>query len=342
MSEGPASLFRMAWFKILLACVGAVVIGILAFYGYQYYLGKTLSEKLPEAGSTVMFSDRGTAETFSMTQFSFTQVPPERVGDMLILESKQSPGVEGEYIVLAQKEGVSGTMLAKKSTNGLEILLDDGTNKSDLLVTPEGVAVYAVTTAPTYLPEDIAAPTSQDEPAESAEEEIGSADGPVVLSAQASGMASAGTLGGLFAFNLQNKKLNALGAGKSPRLSEAGSVLAIGPEGVVEVEALSGSRYVVVQYRGGDATGSALSDNGSIAALRRDGSSTVEFFRVSGSRGVYLGQIFSASPMYGTAILGEEHIFVRTGKGTVALYALSDDPSAVQPNFAELGLLLPN
>ncbi|MBY0538822.1 hypothetical protein K2P56_00110 [Patescibacteria group bacterium] len=342
MSEAPASLFRMAWVKILLALVVAVILGVIAYYGYQYSLRSNLSEKLPETGSTVMFSDQGIAERFAMTQFSFTQIPPERVGDTVILESKPSPTVTGEEIVLMQKDGVPGIMLGTKNKSEISVLLDDGTNKSDLLVTPEGIAVFAVSARPALLPED---PKPEDtslpvDTSESEVEEVGSADGPVVLSAFVAPPVT--SAGGLFAFNLQSKKTVPLGAGKSPRLSELGGVLAVSPEGVVEVNPFTGERVIVVQYRGGDAAGSALSNDGSIAALRRDNSSTVEFFRISGMRGVYLGQIFSSSPMYGTAILGEEHIFVRTGKDTVALYALSDDPSAVQPNFAQLGLLLPN
>lgn len=342
MSEGPASLFRVAWFKIVIAAIVAVLLGVIAFYGYQYYLQKNLSEKLPESGSTVMFSDRGMAETFSMTQFSFTQVPPEKVGDILILESKQSPMDADEQIILAQKEGGFGVMLAKRKDAGIEVLLDDGTNKSDLLVTPEGVAVFAVATQPAFLPDDIEVPGEEEDLNESDEVEEGSATGPVVISVPRTEPVAATAVGGLFAFDLKSEKTISLGAGKSPRLSELGSVVAIAPEGVVDIDAVSGARFTVVQYRGGDAAGSALSEDGSIAALRREGSSTVEFFRVSGMRGIYLGQIFSVSPMYGTAILGEEHIFVRTGKDTVALYALSDDPTTVQPNFAELGLLLPN
>lgn len=342
MSEAPASLFRMAWVKMLLALIVAVVLGVIAYYGYQYYLGQNLSEKLPETGSTVMFSDQGIAETFAMTQFSFTQVPPERIGDTVILESKPSPTETGVDIVLIQKDGARGVVLAKKSAQGIEVLLDDGTNKSDLVVTPEDIAVFAVSTRPALLP---AKPEPEDpsqpvDTSESEEEVIGSADGPVVIEIPSAPPAT--SAGGLFAFGLQNKKLTSLGLGKSPRLSDIGSVVAVGPEGVVDVNPFTGLRSTIVQYRGGDAPGSALSNNGSIAALRRDGSSTVEFFRIANMRGIYLGQIFSVSPMYGTAILGEEHIFVRTGKDTVALYALSDDPSAVQPNFAELGLLMPN
>lgn len=342
MIGNAASILNIAWVKLLLACIGAVVIGFLAYVGYQYAIGKNLSEKLPTAGEKVVFSDRGMAETYEMTEFSFTEIPPEVVAGMTLLESKSVPTGKGQSVVIAKKPETTSMLLGLRTGDEIASLLDDGTNKSDLVVTQEGIAVFAVAARPTFFPEDVASVSNDDADSNEPDEE-GSAMGPVVIPiTKATPAESSTSLGGLYAFDLETKKVLFLGSGKSPRLSPSGSILAIGTEGVVDIDPITGSRIVVISYRDGDAPGSSLSSDGSIAALRRDGSATVEFFRVTDSRGVYLGQIFSSSPMYGTAVLSEEHIFVRTGKDTVSLYALTDDSTTVQPRFAELGLLLPN
>ncbi len=345
MPEGRTSWFSPAWVKILLALIGAVLIGVFAYYGYQYYLLQNLSEKLPDSGETIAFTDRGIADTFLMSEFSFNRAVLERVGDVTILESRDMPQNAGKRVVLAQKDNTSGVILGVVSAGVFEALLSDGTNKSDLAVTADGTAVFAVAARPAFFPEDIPAAAADDTKDSTEPDEVGSAEGPVkLIVAPVSDVRekNVSTPGGIFAFDINDKKLRSLGRGKSPRPYGSDAVIAIASEGVVVVDVGDGSRVTLISYRGGDASGSALSPNGTIAALRREGSSTVEFFRIAGGMGVYLGQIFSASPMYGTAILGEGHIFVRTGKDTVALYALSDNVSAVTPQFAELGLLMPN
>lgn len=342
MSEGPASLFRMAWFKILVACIVAALIGIVAFYAYQQYLKQDLSEKLPETGTPIAFTERGVADTFLMSGFSFNRAPRERVGDVSILESKELPTDANVRVVLAERDGVSGVVLGTVTGGVFEALLENGTNKSDLVVTKDGIAVFAVATQPAYFPEEVSAPDVASDDTDSSEpDEVGSVDGPVAVSESFAEDAYS-TSGKLFAFDIGTKKLYSLGLGKNPRSYGPDAIVAIAPEGVVVVNAISGSRAVLISYRNGDAHGSTLSPNGTIAAVRREGSPTVEVFRVTDGMGIYLGQIFSTSPMYGTAILGEGHIFVRTGKDTVALYALSNDVAAVQPHIAELGLLMPN
>jgi hypothetical protein len=339
------SFFRMAWVKVLLAVIGAIVIGFIAYAGYQYSLGKDLSEKLPQTGETIAFTDSGIAEMYLMSEFSFSKAPLERIEGISVLESVILPGSKDSRIVLGQKDGTRGVILGSIKGGSLEVLLADGTNKSDLVVTPEGIAVFAVQNRPALFPEQIPTPVASDDTDSAEPEETGSASGPVPLIIE-SGIENAedtpSISGGLFGYNLETKELYSLGAGKSPRAYGPNAVIAIAPEGVVVVDSLTASRVALISYRGGDSHGSALSPNGTIAAVRREGSATVEFFRITDGMGIYLGQIFSASPMYGTAILGEGHIFVRTGKDTVALYTLSEDVSTVQPHIAELGLLMPN
>lgn len=334
-----------AWIKIILAALGAVVIGFLAFLGYQYSLVKDLSEKLPSKGETISFTERGVAETFLMSQFSFAKAPLEHVQDTVILESVKDPSDSESQIILGQKNGVEGVVLGRIRGADLEVLLSDGTSKSDLSVVRDGVAVFSVTQSPFLFPEDTQdVPTI--EPPESTEpEETGKADGPLPLIVEVRKdvpLPDESIEAGLFGFDLKEKTLLALGVGKSPRPYGRDAVVAISDEGVVVINVYTGARATLISYRGGNALGSSLSENGMIAALRRDASATVELFRITDAGGVYLGQIFSASPMYGTAILGEGHIFVRTGRDTVALYALSEDLSTVQPHIAELGLLMPN
>jgi hypothetical protein len=334
----------MAWFKIVLACIVAALIGIVAFYAYQQYLKQNLSEKLPETGTAIAFTERGVADTFLMSGFSFNRAPLERVGDVSILESKDSPIDSNVRVVLAQRDGVSGVVLGTVKGGVFESLLDNGTNKSDLVVTKDGIAVFAVATQPAYFPEEVSVSENTPDDADSTEpDEVGSVDGPGITNKAAPAPADTFSVSSkLFAFDIATKKMYSLGLGKNPRAYGPDAVVAIAPEGVVVVNVVSASRATLISYRNGDAHGSTLSPNGTIAAVRREGSPTVEVFRVTDGMGIYLGQIFSTSPMYGTAILGEGHIFVRTGKDTVALYALSNDVAAVQPHIAELGLLMPN
>lgn len=344
MSAESASGMK-AWIKIVLATLGAVLVGFLAFLGYQYSLAKDLAEKLPTAGETISFTDRGVADKFLMSQFSFAKAPLERVGDVVILESVIDPSDSESRIVLGQKDGLEGVMLGKVRGGDVEVLLSDGTNKSDLAAVRDGVVVFTVSESPLLFPEEIQGASVIEPPESTEREETGKADGPVPLIIETQSdktVVETRLAGGLFAFDLTEKKLSSLGAGKSPRAYGRDAVLAISDEGVVVINAFTGARATLIPYRGGNALGSSLSENGMIAALRRDASATVELFRISDAGGVYLGQIFSASPMYGTAILGEGHIFVRTGRDTVALYALSEDLSTVQPHIAELGLLMPN
>lgn len=345
MSVELTSFFRMAWVKVLLAVIGAIIIGFVAYAVYQYSLGKDLAEKLPETGETIAFTDTGIADMYLMSEFSFSKAPLERIGDVNILESVPLPGTTDSRIVLGQKDGVRGVILGSIKAGSIEVVLADETNKSDLVVMPEGIAVFAVANRPTLFPEEVSALILADDTDSAEPEESGSASGPVplIIESRNENIENAPLVsGGLFGYNLVTKELYSLGAGKSPRAYGPNAVIAIAPEGVVVVDALTASRGTLISYRGGDAHGSALSPNGTIAAVRREGSATVEFFRIADGMGIYLGQIFSASPMYGTAILGEGHIFVRTGKDTVALYSLSEDVSTVQPHIAELGLLMPN
>lgn len=347
MEQPPIStLPKKKKFGPFVSLSAVVIIAVLGFLGYQVSASQNLTNQLPESNSEIAFSDTGVTERFLLSHFSLLAQPRIHVGEAVIVESQKIPG-SADQAVLAEVPHTEGTVLGLLHGNGnFEPVLSDGTQKTDLHVVKGTTVVYTVLLNPVVWPD--AQAVSQNAIPESDEQiEEGHATGPVDTGVDYKTNATdnqAFPLAGgiLFAFNLGTDSApRSLGAGKSPRLMSDGSVVAVAHDGIVKIDAASGARTVLFAYQGGDDAGGTLSPDGTVALLHTKGNSVSDVYAIAGGKVTAVGSIISTSPTFGAAFADNEHIFLRTGRTSVALYKLPDDTASLKPPTAHLSIIAP-
>jgi|CXWL01.1.fsa_nt_gi hypothetical protein len=328
---------RPLWLSISFTVVGLLAVLAVLFFVQQYFSSKNLSAKLPQDTSSIQFTDAGVAERFHLSGFSLLAEMRMRVAGATVLESQPS-SVEGEKIVLVMQPDVPGTTLGVVYANGnFEPLVADGTFKTDLVVTRSGVAVYSVASSPVIWESAVDASVEEEEA--TAPDEVGTADGPVNLGLTPTPITSGGTL---FALDVSKDKTpRSLGAGKNPRLLEDGTLIAITPDGVEKINATTGSHQLLLAYTAGDAVGSTISADGTVALLRSEGNSVSDAYAIANGKATAIGSIVSLVPTFGASFADSSHIFLRTGRSSVALYLLPEDTAALKPPTAHLSIIAP-
>ncbi len=321
--------------------LAVLIIALLAGVGYWYYnrsAGEEILKELPAAGNSVQFSDSGLSERFVFSNYALLSQPKERVGNAEVYESAPSP-VSGEKIVLASLPDEAGTVLGIVHSNGnFEPVVVDGTEKVDLRVMKDGTAVFAVLYDVAVWPEDIAAEDLSDDGVE----ETGTAEGPVSFEEAPPMPLPAPVSGMLYAFNVQTRgEVRSLGAGRSPRITADGALIAITPAGLAEVNPATGARTILAAYKNGDSIGSTISANGSIALLHREGNAVADVFHIANGAASPAGSIVSMVPFYGAAFVDDAHLLLRTAKNEAALYTLPTDTASLKPPTVSLSIMSP-
>lgn len=337
MNETPMGA-RPPYIKWVLAVLIILLIAGAGYWYYRHSAGVEILKELPAEGNSVQFSDSGLTERFVFSSYALLSQPKERVGNAEIYESAPSP-VSGEKIVLASLPDEAGTVLGIVHANGnFEPVVVDGTEKVDLRVMKDGTAVFAVLYDVAVWPEDIAVEDANDDGIE----ETGSAEGPVSFEEAPSIPLPAPVSGMLYAFNVQTRgEVRSLGAGRSPRITADGSLIAITPSGLAAVDAKTGSRTIIAAYKNGDSVGSTISANGSIALLHREGNAVADVFHIANGSAVPAGSIVSMVPFYGAAFVDDAHLLLRTAKNEAALYSLPSDTAALKPPTVSLSIMSP-
>ncbi len=335
--------FRPLWAKVLLGLLLLAILIAVGYYVRQFIATDTLLKKLPGDNVSITFTEQGFADRFMSSGLGFVQESAVTVGDVTILETVPSPVTDGERVVLAVKKDVPGTLLGiLKADGAFETIFSDPSMKTDLTVTESGTAVYSVLSGPVFFAEDFTpGPVSDEAPLLEYPEEVGTADGPVDF-----GVPIAEDVpqheGALFAVNLTGtREKKSLGEGRSPRLADDGVLIAVTSEGIVRINVESGMRTKVVSYISGDAAGSGISRDGKLAALYRENNNIIDVYRLVGIENAYLGSLFVSGPVFGIALVDEQHIFVRNGKDRISLYHLPLDVNSIQPPDAHLRLITP-
>lgn len=321
-------------FLVLIALV------VVAYIGYQAFAVGHLSRQLPEGSTSISFSDTGVLETFLLSDFSLLAQPRIRVGDAIILESQDLP-TAGEKAVLATVPNTYGTVLGVVHGNGnFEPKLSDGTMKTDLRVVGANRVVYTVSSRPVVW-EDSTALVLVDDEANVIE---GSATGPVDTGVDYTGIADRKSIPGgmLYSFDLTSDTVpQNLGTGKSPRVTTSGFLVALSPEGIVRIDATTAARKVMLAFEGGDAVGSTISSDGTVALLHSEGNSISSAYALTKDTATLIGSIVSLVPTYGATFADDTHIFLRTDRKSVALYLIPDDIAALKPPTAHLSIIAP-
>jgi hypothetical protein len=334
MNETPIGA-RPPYIKVLTILLVLALIAGAGYLYYRYSTSERVLKELPAEGNSVEFTDTGLTERFVFSNYALLSQPKERVGNAEVYESALSP-VSGEKIVLAALPDEEGTVLGIVHSNGnFEPVVVDGTEKVDLHVMKDGTAVFAVLYDVAVWPEDAA--DSDDDV-----EETGAAEGPVSFEEAPPMPLPAPVSGMLYAFNVQTRgEVRSLGAGRSPRITADGALIAITPAGLAEVNPATGARTILAAYKNGDSIGSTISANGSIALLHREGNAVADVFHIANGVTSPAGSIVSLDQFYGASFIDDSHLLLRTGKDQAALYTLPTDTATLKPPTVSLSIISP-
>lgn len=256
--------------------IGIVIVIVLGYMAFQFFMFQRAVGALPSEGSVVTFVELGAGESYTLNDNVLERMDSEPRGDgVVITERVSSPSGEAVLFSIPGVQGMSMGIL--HPSQAISALVGDPTNKADLAVSANGIAVFSSSPAP--LLEEAAAPASEEEPAESsAPDEVGSASGPTntnVVVDPAVGFPQ------LFAVNLATQAVSALGAGYAPRILADGSIVAIAPDGVVLINPSTYARTLLMERQMSAFPRAAISPSGTVVALPASDGISIGFYQLA-------------------------------------------------------------
>ena len=317
---------------LALGILALLVVIVLVFIGFKYASFQGVAGQLPASDVPVVFIEQGVAEQYFVLNHQLVRAASEPFENGVVLvERAESPVNSEEEVVLASVPGVPGIAAAiRTSDEAIRLLVAGDTNKSDLLVREDGIAIFTSVAAPLPLAEGEA--PSDPNAEENTVEETGYATGPVDF-----GAVETMPFPELVAVNIRTSQITSLGQGYSPRLQDDGSVLAITPEGVMRIDPVSLARTVVVSYAGDANRRGALSPSGMTAALPGAGA-TLEFYHL-GADAAYLGFLEQGAGSMRVSFPDDEHVFVRASRTVARYYNLPTEEVPVATPLASVSII---
>jgi hypothetical protein len=318
-----------------LIVVVLAVLGVLAFFGFKYYQYVQATDELPAEGSVVVFSYGGVGRQYLYSNESLNRrIDSTREDGAVIYEEIQSPLNIDDKLILATAPELTGMFLGVKHGDGeITALMTGKTNKVELSAHKDGLAVFTASEVRPPLP-SVSGPA--DEGAESETEEHYTAENP--LDAEPAAFAQA-SLSQLYAVEIDTGKIIGLGAGRSPRFTSDGFVVALAENGVVRIDPKTGTRTLLIERQEGALNG-AVSPDGSIVALPAPDAMSLEFFSLAdpaNPRTIGYMMFDKAGP-YPTAFTDNEHFFIRLESRTAHLYQIPTEKIPVATPVAIVGV----
>lgn len=318
--------------KLRAAAIVVVIILVvlaLAYFALKLFSYQSVIDALPDEGSTVTFVEAGMPERYVFAGNILTRDIDEPLTNGVIVQERVPSPVSGsDEIVLASIPGSPGLFAGILSADGvLDLLVSGDTNKSDLSVSAEGIAVFSA--SPAFLVEEETALPSDEENDDGVNE--------TYEAAAPAEVAEVPTPGSIFpqliAVDVATRAIMPLGLGYSPRILSDGMVLAIAPEGVVKINPRTNARELVVAYPVTELGGS-ISPSGMTAALPGP-NATLEFYSLTGTP-TYLGFLERETGSTQAAFLEDKYVFVRTGAAVARYYTV---PTEKLPIAAPVAIL---
>lgn len=305
-----------------LILLGVVVLIIIGYVGYQLFLFSKVSKFLPAEGTVVSVVERGLVVPYMMKGNALVAQPPNvRPDGSIVFEEKDSPLVDGEKVALVSNPGVTGVALGIVHTDRtFTPLLTGVTNKADLLVTKEGIAVVSTHAFIDVEPSG-EAPQKEGEPL-NAPDEQGSATGPVSLPGVRYDLTKPEYE--LVAVNIKTGTITSLGDGRSPRLTQDGTVLALSHEGVVRINPASGKRAFVLERADADSMRGNISASANIIAVGSKRNVAVDLYRYVDGGVEYIGTLNWPTLIASLTFVDDTKFFIRSGTKVARLFTLPE------------------
>lgn len=310
--------------------VVVLVILALAYFAQKLFSYQSVIDALPDEGSTVTFVEQGMPERYVFAENILTRsIDAPLANGVVIHERVSSPVTSGEEVVLASVPDGQGLFFGTLATDGVLTLLVSGdTNKADLSVSTDGIAVFSA--SPSILLEEVPVSAPQEDDDDGIDETY-TATEPAPAPAEIAPVGS--DFPQLIAVNLTTKAITPLGLGYSPRLLQDGTIVAIAPEGVVKIDPRTKAREVILAHSVSELGGN-ISPSGMTAALPGP-NATLEFYALSGTP-TYLGFLERDGGALQAAFLEDKYVFVRTGFQLARYYKV---PTEELPIAAPVAIL---
>ncbi len=297
--------------KYILIGIALLVLVVLGYFGYKYFLFTQIAPDLPSEGTVVVFSERGIGKQFRFVGNGLVAEFPQDQDGITIYEQAQSPLNISEKIVLGSLPEIPGMFAGVVKEDGtIVLLMTGGTNKAELAVSKNGFAVFTARDAQVTDTASMGG-VQGEEAKESATEETFSIEGEGVPELQ---LSDPSVLPQLFAIELETGAMRALGAGRNPRFTADGSLIAVAQNGVVKVDPVTGQRAIILPYTGPDALYGAVSLSGKVVAFPADDYKSLVFYSLENTDDPeQLGILQLENPgRYATVFADDEHFFLRT------------------------------
>jgi len=311
--------------------IAVVVLGIVAYFGYQFYLSERTARELPPEGTVVTFSDGYRGEQYEFADRSLVRVPDvSKDNNVVIYEEVQSPLSIEEKVILAATPDIGKIAGILKANGRITLLMTANTNKSEL-VAHKNLAVFTV--APEIrLPDPV--PVEEGSEVNTPEHTFTS-DGQEEI--ELPPPPSPGTYPELYLVELDTGAIRALGAGRSARFADDTTIVALAQNGIVRIDLTTLTRTLVLSHA--NAMRGALSPSGSLALVPSGDGASLDFYRIEENAAPWFGLLKRDQPIpFRAAFPDEEHFFLHTsGQSEVWYYNIPTEklpaatPVAVMP-----------
>ncbi len=321
-----------------LIIIGVLVLLVVLFFGYRFVSYQLGLSKLPPQNTPVTFvGPSGIGEQYLVKGSSLALNRTVLENGVIITESVDSPIQSGEKVVLFRAPGVEGIIAGIAHANGtLTALVSGGTNKADLLVRNDGLAVFTV--GPVGAPASEETSSPEDE-IENEVEETYTATGPTTISAAPEAIAPAAQL---IALNIGTGSILPLGVGYSPRLLANGSVIALTPDGIALIDPVSRNRSMLLKQSMTGLTPGRISPSGQAVALVGPENASVELYRVNPSVQTPVVNVgfleWDGRPLQ-LAFADDTHFFVRASNTSTHYYAMPTEKVQAATPIVSISLI---
>src|SRR5690606_18110779 len=125
--------------------ISVIVLGVVLYFGHQFYGYQRAVSVLPGEGEEVLFTELGMGERYMMENNGLVRIDAEATAEgVMVYESVPSPRVDGEQIILGSTPGMLGMFMGiLHADKTVTMLSTGGTNKSNLQVREDGVVIFA-------------------------------------------------------------------------------------------------------------------------------------------------------------------------------------------------------
>lgn len=304
--------------KYILIAVVVLVLAVAGFFGFKFFQYQKAIGVLPNEQSPIVFYENGSSGQYWVRERVLTKtVDTTRADGVSIYETVQSPlNIEEKIVLGTIPELEEGMFLGlARPDETILLLLTGGTNKAELAVRKDGLIVVVTSTPPP--PSEPSLGVEGEE--STVPEEHGFVENPVDDVAFIP-VSVRTNYPELLAIEIDTGKITSLGAGRNPRFTEDGSVIAVAPNGVVKINPETGERTLVIQNDAAAIYG-AISKNGLVAVLPMP-DNTLAFYNLSDlTLPTQTGVLdLNEQGPFPIAFSDDEHFFMRTGVDVAWFY----------------------